>query len=75
MLIDDAEPIGINDAELNKIDDEMHISDYLDQAEEIYDASLEDIIDANKHSSVCQRENYAIYLRAICSFKAFFHRC
>ena len=57
LLIDDAEPIGINDAELKKMDAEMHISDYLDQAEEIYEAALEDIIDAIKHSSVCQHEN------------------
>jgi hypothetical protein len=65
MLIDDAEPNGIDyakingidDAQLKRMDDEIHISYYLDQAEEIYDASLEDIIDAIKHSSVCQLKN------------------
>jgi hypothetical protein len=57
LQIDGAEPTGINDAELNFTDDIMHLSEYLDHAEEIYDASLEDIIDAIKHSSVCQLKN------------------
>ena len=57
LKIEGAEPIGKSDAELNSVDDEIHLSDVLDQAEEIYDASLEDIIDAIKHSSVCQLEN------------------
>jgi hypothetical protein len=56
-LIYGDEPIEESDAELNSVDDEIHLSDILDQAEEIYDASLEDIIDAIKHSSVCQLEN------------------
>ena len=45
-LIYGDEPIGKSDAELNSVDDEIHLNDFLDQAEEIYDASLEDIIDA-----------------------------
>jgi hypothetical protein len=57
LKIEGAEPIGLNDAVLNEIDRRMCISKFLYHAEEIYEASLEDIIDAIKHSSVCQLEN------------------
>ena len=57
LQIDDAEYIGRSDAELNRIDKRWCISECLDLAEEVYDASLEDIIDAIKHSSECQLEN------------------
>ena len=46
MKIEGAEPIELNDDELNRIDRRMYVSEFLDNAEEIYDASLEDIIDA-----------------------------
>ena len=65
LQIDGAEPIGFSDAELNKDDKIMYISECLDLAEEIYDTSLEDIIDAIKHSSVCQLENCE---NKLCSF-------
>ncbi len=57
LKIEGAEPIELNDAKLNRIDRRFYVSEFLDNAEEIYDASLEDIIDAIKHSSVCQIKN------------------
>jgi hypothetical protein len=47
----------------------------LDQAEEIYDASLEDIIDAIKHSSVCQLEKCENKLCTLFKRYCFIWRC
>jgi hypothetical protein len=74
-LIYGDEPIGKSDAELNSVDDEIHLSDFLDQAEEIYDASLEDIIDAIKHSSVCQLEKCENKLCTLFKRYCFIWRC
>jgi hypothetical protein len=52
-----------------------HQGNVLDQAEEIYDASLEDIIDAIKHSSVCQLKNCENKLCTLFKRYCFIWRC